>query len=109
MEQLQPVNYVMVSATTAETLSYAANFGTFSGPFTLEIKASYKQKQQIQPDVLFREWFLVFIHSSCYNKGIVCEHENIVLSVRNPSVSLIAHITVHTLQYFIPPVGTFIS
>lgn len=44
MEQLQPVNYVMVSATTAETLSYAANFGTFSGPFTLEIKASYKQK-----------------------------------------------------------------
>lgn len=109
MEQLQPVNYVMISATTAEILSYAANFGTFFGPFTLEIKASYKQKQQIQPDVLFGEWFLVFIHSSCYNKGIVCEHENIVLSVRNPSVSLIAHITEHTLQYFIPPVGTFIS
>lgn len=55
MEQLQPVNYVMISATTAEILSYAANFGTFFGPFTLEIKASYKQKQQIQPDVLFGE------------------------------------------------------
>lgn len=55
MEQLQPVNYVMISATTAETLSYAVNFGTFFGSFTLEIKASYKQKQQIQPDVLFGE------------------------------------------------------